>query len=650
MSGGPGSHAEGEAPPPLPRPIARLCAALERSAAGRAALAACARAETLIPPFKPYAETRPPSALWRFLRWALADARSGLLGLSLASLAVGATDALIFWMIGSLVDRATESGPDAFLAEQWPWLLALAGVIAVAKPVSMLAQSAYSSLAVGPALYPMTVWRLHRHTLGQSMRFFEEDFTGRLAQKQMQTANAVVTATNDTLTSMGMLVAYLAAMAGALWIADWRLAAVAILWTVAFGFVLRWFVPAIRARARARAEARAGVTGQLVDSLSHIRTVKLFAHAGREELAAERALRRFREAALAFGRTMLGIRGALAVLNTVATAAMLGIGLWLWIAGSATIGAVAAAAMLTMRLSQMSGWISMNAVSIFGEIGAIEDGARTLSPEHEITDAGGASDETRGGPIRFEDVRFRYGRPSGGVDGLSFEIAKGEKVGLVGRSGAGKSTAVSLLLRLHDVEAGAVTVSGADVREMTQAALRRSIATVTQETEIFNRSARDNILYGRPDASEAELVAAARRAHAHEFITGLRDGRGREGYDARLGERGVKLSGGQRQRIALARALLKDAPILVLDEATSALDSEVEADIQEALHEVMRGKTVLAIAHRLSTLAEMDRILVLEGGRVIEQGPHGDLLAAGGLYAALWARQSGGFLGLEAAE
>ena len=649
MDGGPRIDPEAEGPPPLPRPIARLAAALERSRAGRATLWATARAERMIPPFRPYSETRPPSALWRFLRWSLADARSGLWGLALASLAVGATDALTFWMIGSLVDRATLSGPDAFLAEQWPWLLGLAALIAVAKPVSMLAQSAFSSLSVGPALYPMTVWRLHRHTLGQSMRFFEEDFTGRLAQKQMQTANAVVTATNDALTSMGMLVAYLAAMAGALWIADWRLAAVAVLWTVAFAYVLRWFVPTIRARARARAEARAGVTGQLVDSLSHIRTVKLFAHAGREEVAAERALRRFREAALAFGRTMLGIRGALAVLNTVATGAMLGIGIWLWISGSATIGAVAAAAMLTLRLSQMSGWISMNAVSIFGEIGAIEDGARTLSPAHEITDASAASDAVRGGPVRFEGVRFRYGRPTGGVEGLSFEIGKGEKVGLVGRSGAGKTTAVALLLRLHDVEAGRVTVGGLDVREMTQAALRRSVATVTQETEIFNRSARDNILYGRPDATEAEMIAAAERAHAHAFIAGLRDGRGREGYDARLGERGVKLSGGQRQRIALARAILKDAPILVLDEATSALDSEVEADIQDALHAVMRGKTVLAIAHRLSTIAEMDRIVVLDGGRVVEDGARDALLAQGGLYAGLWARQSGGFL-QEAAE
>jgi ATP-binding cassette subfamily B protein len=619
------------------------------SRAGRAALALTAWFERLGAPFAPYAPAAPPRTLGAYVRWTLRGAGPAVWGLGLASVAVGATDAAVFWMIGALVDRAAAAGPEGFFAEDWPWLLLMLFVVAVAKPISMLAQSAFSSVTLGPGLFAQGVWRLHRHTLGQSMRFFEEDFTGRLAQKQMQTANAVTTATTDTLTTAGMLIAYVATMIGALALAHPVLAGIAALWTAAFVVTLAKAVPMIRLRAQARAEARAGVTGQLVDSLGHIQTVKLFAHAGREEAAAQRALTRFREAALAFGRTMLGIRGVLAALNTVATVAMLGAGLWLWSAGGATIGAVAAASMLTLRLTQMSGWISMTAVSIFGEIGAIEDGVKTLTPPHRITDRPEARPAAPAGAVRFEDVTFRYGRETGGVAGLDFTLAEGEKVALVGRSGAGKSTAVSLLLRLHDVEVGRVTIGGVDIRDLTQDALRRRIATVTQESAIFNRSARENILYGRPDATEAEVIAAAKRARAHDFILGLRDGRGRAGYDARLGERGVKLSGGQRQRIALARAILKDAPILVLDEATSALDSEVESEIQAALHEVMEGKTVLAIAHRLSTIAEMDRILVLDGGRVAEQGPHAALLAQGGLYARLWARQSGGFL-VEAAE
>jgi ATP-binding cassette subfamily B protein len=620
-----------------------------RRATHGAARAAMAWFERRSAPFGAYAPAEPPRTLGAFLRWTLRGAGPAAWGLGLSSVAVGAADAAVFWMIGALVDRASAAGPSAFFVEDWPWLLLVLFVVAVIKPATMLAQSAFSSLSLGPGLFPQGVWRLHRHTLGQSMRFFEEDFTGRLAQKQMQTSNAVTTVATDTLTVAGMLLAYVATMIGALALAHPLLSAIAAAWTLGFVVVLVKAVPLIRRRAQARAEARAGVTGQLVDSLGHIQTVKLFAHAGREEAAAQGALTRFREAALAFGRAMVGVRAVLAALNTVATIAMLGAGLWLWSVGGASIGAVAAASMLTLRLTQMSGWISMTAVSIFGELGAIEDGVKTLTPPHHITDRPAARSAAPAGAVRFEDVTFRYGRPTGGVAGLDFEIGEGEKVALVGRSGAGKSTAVGLLLRLHDVEGGRIAIGGVDIRDLTQDALRRRVATVTQETAIFNRSARDNILYGRPDATEAEVIDAARRARAHDFILELEDGRGRQGYDARLGERGVKLSGGQRQRIALARAILKNAPILVLDEATSALDSEVEAEIQAALHEVMEGKTVLAIAHRLSTIAEMDRIVVLDGGRVAEQGPHRALLAKGGLYAQLWARQSGGFL-VEAAE
>ncbi len=409
-------------------------------------------------------------------------------------------------------------------------------------------------------------------------------------------------------------------------------------------------MPRIRARAKARAAARANVTGQLVDSLSHIKTVKLFAHANREQEAARKAIAGFRQTGIAFGRAMMAMRVILAIMNISLTLALIGLSLWLFHIGQGTIGVIAMASIMTLRLTAMSNWIAQSALSIFGELGTIEDGAHTLSPPHDIVDEPDAVDPraTRG-HVQFQDVTFRYGRPVGGVAGLDLDIAPGEKVGLVGRSGAGKSTAVSLLLRLHDVEEGRILLDGTDVRKLSQDGLRRAISTVTQETAIFNRSALDNILYGRPQAGREAAYEAARRSRAHDFITDLADMKGRLGYDAHLGERGVKLSGGQRQRIALARAILKDAPILVLDEATSALDFEVEADIQGALNEVMEGKTVIAIAHRLSTIAAMDRIVVLDGGRVVENGPHTELLAKGGLYASLWARQSGGFL-VEAAE
>ncbi|WP_211099943.1 ABC transporter ATP-binding protein [Acuticoccus kandeliae] len=606
---------------------------------------AFARFENIIDPFAPYEGSRPPAGLMDFLRWSLKDARWAIVLLAIFSLSFGAAEAVVFYLIGSLVDRAASAGPAEIFAREWPFLLTLLFFVVVAKPVTQLCQSAMTSLALGPGLNPMTIWRLHRHTLGQAMTFFEEDFTGRIAQKQSQTANALTTVTVDTLTALGMLAAYIVAMAAILGTSEPWLAAIVAAWAMTFVLALRWGVPRIRARAKARAAARATVTGQLVDSLSHIKTVKLFAHAKREEDAAKRALERFRRTGLLFGRSMMAMRVIMAVMNTVVTIAMIGGALWFFHLGQATIGVVAMAAMMTLRLTAMSNWMAQSALSIFGELGTIEDGAVTLSPAHTVVDRPAAQEPviTRG-HIRFDDVTFRYGRPIGGVTHFDLEIRPGEKVGLVGRSGAGKSTAVSLLLRLYDVEEGRITLDGVDIRDLTQDGLRRAISTVTQETAIFNRSALDNVLYGRTDAGQEAALEAARRARAHDFIMNLRDGRGRTGYEAHLGERGVKLSGGQRQRIALARAILKDAPILVLDEATSALDSEVEADIQEALLEVMANKTVVAIAHRLSTIAAMDRIVVMDGGRVVEEGPHTVLLKRGGLYADLWSRQSGGFL------
>ena len=375
--------------------------------------------------------------------------------------------------------------------------------------------------------------------------------------------------------------------------------------------------------------------------------MKLFAHATREETAARESFDRWRDASFRFGREVTKLRLGLNVLNAALMASTLGLALWLWSSGGGvSIGAASAAGMLAFRATGLSGWIAFTALAIFSNIGTLEDSVKTLTPPHDVTDKPDAAAPTPAeGRIAFEDVRFHYGRDTGAIDDLSLIIERGEKVGLVGPSGAGKTTLVSLLLRLYDVEDGRVAIDGVDVRDLTQDGLRRQIGVITQETAMFNRSARDNILYGRPEASVEEAIEAARRAHAHEFIESLKDFRGREGYDAYLGERGVKLSGGQRQRIALARVFLKDAPIVVLDEATSALDSESEAAILRSVQSLMAGRTVIAIAHRLSTIAQMDRIVVMNQGRIVEQGTHSALLEAGGLYAQLWARQSGGFIG-----
>ena len=421
-----------------------------------------------------------------------------------------------------------------------------------------------------------------------------------------------------------------------------------LVWLALYLGLIRYFLPRIRAQSAGRASARAMITGQVVDTITNIKTVKLFAQAGHEDQAALGAMETFRDRAIVFGRLNTWFRTSLTVVAGLLPVVLVGGAVWMWSRGAATPGDVAASGAIAMRLAQMTGWVSMALMGIWGSIGEVEDGMQTLSPPHSLVDAPDAVELGRlRGEVVFDGVSFSYGRGDGGIDDLSLRIAPGERIGIVGASGAGKSTLVSLLLRLHDVEKGAVRVDGQDVRGVTQESLRRNIGMVTQETAMFNRSARDNILYGRPDATEEEMVAAAKAAEAHDFILGLQDSAGRKGYDAHLGERGVKLSGGQRQRIALARAFIKDAPILVLDEATSALDSEVEAQVQESLHRIMQGKTVLAIAHRLSTIAEMDRIVVMDDGRIVEQGTHAELLARAGLYARYWNRQSGGFLGTE---
>lgn len=603
--------------------------------------------ENAFPPFQPDGEPIPPKALGAFLRWALWEFRWIILLFTAATVSFGFLDVWAAWYLGALVDMAAESGQQRFFAENlWP-LIGAALVFGLARPLAHTLQSAMMSLAIGPNVGPRLLWRLHRHTLGQSLSFFEDDFAGRLASKQMQTFSAVMDAMLDAVGSIGLLIAYVIGMGAVLATVDWRLAVATGFWVMIYVFWVAYCLPHIRKASKQRAERRAAVNGRFVDSFTNMATVKLFAHAGREEAFAREGLVEYRDATLVFARIAVTMRLGLAFLNAFGVLLIIGMALWLWQIGSATIGDLGAAAALILRATQMSGWVAWSALGIFSNIGVVEDGAATLSVSHEISDHPNAVALPRAtGAIRFENVTFEYGRDTGGVRNLDLTIEPGSRVGLVGRSGAGKSTLVNLLLRLYDVEDGRITVDGHDVREVSQESLRRQIAMVTQDTAMFNRSARDNILYGSNGSGDA--VEAARMARADDFIKDLRDRGGREGFEAHIGERGVKLSGGQRQRIAIARAILKDAPILVLDEATSALDSEVESEIQGELAALMQGKTVIAIAHRLSTIAHLDRIVVMDAGRIVEDGAHDELLSTDGLYASFWDRQSGGFLNLAA--
>ena len=610
--------------------------------------------ENLFRPFQPDPAPKPPADLGAFLRWALVEFRPIMLGLGLATLAYAALDVWAAWYLGKLIDMAAETGREDFWAVHSGSILLAVAVFCLLRPLSHILQGGFHALALSPNLSVRALWRLHRHTLGQTLGFFQDDFAGRIASKQMQTAGALVTATMDTIMSLGLLAVYVVVMAAVLATTDLMLALLTLAWIGGLGLYVWSRLPHIRRAAKARAEARAGVNGRFVDSFTNFATVKLFAHAAREESYARDGLDRYRETALAFGRQGMLVRVGLVAINTIGSAAVIGFALWLWLRGTATVGDLGAATALILRATQMSGWVAWSAIGVFENIGTIEDGAGTLAKDHGIVDNDTAHALPNAkGTIRFENVSFQYGRAVGGVSDLTLDIAAGERVGLVGRSGAGKSTLVNALLRLYEIEDGRILLDGRDIRELTQDSLRRQIAVVTQETAMFNRSAMDNILYGYPgDPSTPEAAEAAReaarQARSDDFIRDLADPSGRTGFDAHIGERGVKLSGGQRQRIAIARALLKDAPILVLDEATSALDSEVEAEIQDELTGMMQGKTVIAIAHRLSTIAHLDRIVVLDAGRIVEDGTHTDLLARGGQYAGFWNRQSGGFLNLAA--
>jgi ATP-binding cassette subfamily B protein len=605
----------------------------------------------MIDSFKP-AEGPPPQALGAFMRWCLSGAWPAMWLAAGFSAIAGALEVGTALILGMVIDATVTLGPDGFFSVSNIWLVA--GSLAfflVARPVLFGLSAATNSIIVQPSVNPLVLSRLHRWTLGQTVTFFDDDFAGRIAQKQMQCARAVTDVASEVINVVAFALASLFGSVLLLIAIDWRVAVGFFIWLILYFSLINWYLPRVRVRSADRAGKRAMVSGQVVDTITNIKTVKLFAHADHEDRAALGAMRSFRESSIHFGYLAAMFRFALMSLAGLLPVLLLGGTVLLWQSGQATSGDIVAAGAIAIRIAQMTGWVSFTLMAIYSNIGEIEDGMRTLTPPVRVDDVVDApSLKVVQGEIKLTNLSFAYGRDTGGLTDIDLTIGAGEKLGIVGASGAGKSTLVALLLRLYDPENGTIEIDGVNTKAVTQESLRRSIGMVTQETAMFNRSAHDNITYGKPDATKAEVIAAAQSAEAHDFIQELQDHKGRKGYDAHLGERGVKLSGGQRQRIALARAILKDAPILVLDEATSALDSEVEASIQTALSRVMEGKTVLAIAHRLSTLTEMDRIMVMDNGRIIEIGDHDTLLAKGGLYARYWDRQSGGFIKTQTAE
>jgi len=601
--------------------------------------------ESRLPPYPSAEPHLPPKAFMAFV-W---DGTRGLRGYVAAmaglSAAIAIYEALLFAVLGYVVDWISTTAPGALWAERKAALIGIAALLLTSVVLVAVQTSVkHQVLAIN---FPLRLrWNFHRLMLGQSMAFYADEFAGRITTKIMQTALAVrdmIFTTTDVVIGMGIyLVTILVLLAGF----DARLLLPFAAWMVAYGLACWYFVPRLGKVGKAQADARSVMTGRITDAYTNIATVKLFSHTRRESEFARAAMDAFKLT----GYAQMRLVSLFEIVNHVLVVIMIlgacGTALWLWSAGQVGAGAVAAVTAMTLRVSGHAHWVMWEMTTLFESVGTIQDGINTLTKPRTVVDAPDAKalSVTRG-EVRFENMTFAYGNGRPVIDQLNLTIKPGEKIGLIGRSGAGKSTLVNLLLRFHDVRSGRIVIDGQDIAHVTQDSLRRNIGMVTQDTSLLHRSMRDNILYGRPDASEADLHQAAERAEAADFIATLTDLQGRTGYEAHVGERGVKLSGGQRQRVAIARVMLKDAPILLLDEATSALDSEVEAAIQQSLDSLMQGKTVIAIAHRLSTIAAMDRLIVMDAGRIVEEGTHAQLLGQGGVYARLWGHQSGGFLG-----
>jgi ATP-binding cassette subfamily B multidrug efflux pump len=604
--------------------------------------------ESRLAPFPDDAPTEPPKGLVAFCRHYARGVWPAISVMAVLTAIIAIAEVSLYAFLGSIVDWLSQRSPATLWAQEGNKLLWM-GALALGLPLVTLTQS---SLIHQTLLgnFPMRIrWSIHRYLLGQSMAYFQNEFSGRVATKVMQTSLAVRDSVMKVLDVLNYVTVY---FVGALVIAasaDRRLLVPFCTWLILYFCLLRFFIPRLRDASEQQADARSTMTGRIVDSYTNIATVKLFSHAKREEAYAKEGMQGFLSTVHRQMRLITGFWVTLYVLNSVLLVAVASLSIHLWTTSAISVGAVAVAIGLVIRLSGMAQWIMWEVSALFENIGTVEDGITSIAVPRAVQDKPDAARlDVPHGTIRLDGVSFGYGHERNVLQDLSLEIKAGERVGLVGRSGAGKSTLVNLLLRFHDVSEGRVLIDGQDLANVSQESLRANIGVVTQDTSLLHRSVRENIVYGRPDASETDMLRAARDASAHDFILDLEDKSGRRGYDAHVGERGVTLSGGQRQRIAIARVMLKDAPLLILDEATSALDSEVEAAIQESLDRLMAGKTVLAIAHRLSTIAALDRLLVMDEGRIVEDGTHDALLARGGIYAKLWARQSGGFLGLDA--
>ena len=605
--------------------------------------------ERRLDPYPPASATQPPRSLYAFCRHYMRGTEPWLALMALLTSAIAVTEVSLYAFTGSIVDRLSSHTPASFLqAEGWNFALMAVVVLVVMPTLNLLSSMVIHQTLLGN--FPMRIrWRVHRYLLRQSMGYFQDEFAGRIATKVMQTSLAVRETVIKLLDVGNYVVVY---FGGALLVAasaDWRLMLPFVGWLLGYAALLGYAIPRLNKVAEEQADARSTMTGRIVDSYTNIATVKLFSHSRREEAYARESMDQFLGTVHRQMRLVTFVNVSNDTLNMLLLFAVAASGIGLWMHEAVSVGAIAVAIAFVLRLMGMSQWVMWEISALFENIGTVQDGMNSIALPAAVDDAPDARPLAGvEGDIRFEQVTFHYGKKGGVIEGLDLHVRPGEKVGLVGRSGAGKSTLVNLLLRFYDREGGRILVDGTDIASVTQDSLRAAIGVVTQDTSLLHRSVRENIMYGRPDATEEEMVEAARQANAHDFIMELVDAKGRRGYDAQVGERGVKLSGGQRQRIAIARVLLKNAPILVLDEATSALDSEVEAVIQENLYRLMQGKTVIAIAHRLSTIAAMDRLVVLEKGRIVEEGTHAQLLASGGHYAMLWERQSGGFLDLEA--
>jgi ATP-binding cassette, subfamily B, multidrug efflux pump len=609
------------------------------------------RLETIIDATRTPDGVAPPDGLWRFF-WHFTRQAKGLFAVLLVLSTLAAlVEVSIPWLIGHLVEHLARNAPQTFFAEAWTTLVLLAVMILFVRPLVFIVQRMVNNQAIIPPFTTLVRWQSHWHVVRQSLTFFQNDFAGRIANRVMQVGSAVREVAVAAIRSVLQLVTLGVASTGLLLAYDWRLALPMFAWMIAYPALLVWSVPRQRERARKASEMRSIVTGKVVDGYTNILTLKLFARTRDEDQHVRESMNALNEAFIRQQRLATLFTALLLALNALLLASTIATAILLWQAGQIGIGTVAMVLPLVGQIIAMSGWVSFEIAGIFENVGVIQESMQSVAKPLTMQDEPGANElAVPKGAIAFNAVGFGYGQSRQVIDRISLDVAPGEKVGIVGRSGAGKTTLMNLLLRFHDVESGSIAIDGQDIRHVTQESLRAAISVVTQDTSLLHRSIRENILYGKRSAGDAAMIDAAERAEAHGFIETLEDWQGRKGYDAHVGERGVKLSGGQRQRIAIARVILKDAPILVLDEATSALDSEVEAAIQASLSELMRDKTVIAIAHRLSTLQIMDRLVVIDQGRILEQGTHAELLEKGGLYADLWRRQSGGFIADDDAE